>query len=252
MRSLKVLFSLSLLSSALMMSGCGRSGSSLNQSTLPLANGANGNLAGGSSFQAPIAQTPTTGTAEAMAGGRAVATAGGYVYENAPSVGDNAYNYYNQQNPCLFPQPGQAQNCQGGTQDYYGGNRPQQSTGAYPQYPNQNNFAGGYPQQTGTYPQQAGSYPQQVGTYPQQNGTFAQGYPQNNLPQNNYGQNTYAQSNQYSTYRAPVSTPQTRAPQASVPQTSAVAASKAQARINPNAGSGSRSSGGNSNKKISF
>lgn len=63
------LLRLSVLSaSALIMVGCGRSGS-LNQAQVPLAN--NTNLAaptGSATYMAPVAQPQTTGTAQAMAG----------------------------------------------------------------------------------------------------------------------------------------------------------------------------------------
>ncbi len=139
---------LSALSAALILVGCGRSGS-LNQTSMPLANPQTSS--GANSFMSPVTQT--SGANQAIPGGRAVATAsGGYVYEQNPAANNTAYNYYNQQNPCLFPQAGQQSACQGGSNAYYGGSQTQQSTGAYPQYaaPAVNNYAGGaYPANPG-------------------------------------------------------------------------------------------------------
>lgn len=237
---------LSALSAALILVGCGRSGS-LNQTTMPLPTPQTNS--GASSFMSPVNQT--SGNSQAMPGGRAVATAsGGYVYEQNPAANNTAYNYYNQQNPCLFPQAGQQSACQGGSNAYYGGSQTPQSTGAYPQYaaPATNNYAGStYPAQTGAYPQQGSAYPQQGSAYPQSGSTYApqnSGYAQN---PNTYAQNTYApatypannQNTAYNSYRAPA----TAAP------VNSGTASKAQSRINPNAVSSTSS---DPNKKISF
>lgn len=235
---------LSLVSAALIMVGCGRSGS-LNQTTMPLANNtaaAGTALAaptGSATYMAPVAQT--TGSAQATAGGRAVATSGGYVYEQDPSTNNTAYNYYNQQNPCLFPQAGQQVACQGAN-SYYAGNQPQQSTGAYPQYAAPaTNYAGaypaqgGYPQQNTAYAQQNTAYAQQASAYPQQGSAYTQqtaAYPQTNTA---YTQQTPA----YSSYSAQNAAP---APTASS------AANKAQSRINPNPVSGQSNGSG----KVSF
>lgn len=225
---------LSALSAALILVGCGRSGS-MNQTTMPLP--APQTNSGASAFMSPVTQT--SGNGQAIPGGRAVATAsGGYVYEQNPAANNTAYNYYNQQNPCLFPQAGQQSACQGGSNAYYGGNQVQQSTGAYPQYaaPAVNNYAGStYPAQTGAYPQQGSAYPQQGSAYPQQGGTYA---PQTAYAQNTYAPSAYPANNQsaaYNSYRAPVSSS---------------TASKAQSRINPNPVSSS--TGSDPNKKISF
>ena len=161
---------MSVLSMVVLTPSCGRS--AVNQAApLPLAN---------PTYSAPVPETqalPANGattSASAIPGGRAVATAGGYVYEQDPIAQNQAYGYYNQQNPCLFPQPGQ-QGCagQGGTQGYYQG--PQQATGAYPQY-NQGQYVNGqYPAGATAYPN-AQTYPQ---TYPQSvaQPAYAQSYP---------------------------------------------------------------------------
>ena len=233
---------LSVLSAtALVMVGCGRSGS-LNQTQLP--NNASGLAAptGSATYMAPVAQPQTAGTAQAMAGGRAVATSGGYVYEQDPSANNTAYNYYNQQNPCLFPQAGQQVACQSGSTGYYASNQPQQATGAYPQYaaPTTGYATGGaYPAQSG-YPQQNGAY---ASSYPQQGTAYTAntGYTQSAYPQTAYPQTAYPQSTAptYSSYNA-----QTAAPVA------ASSTTKAQSRLNPNPVSSQTS--GNGSNKISF
>lgn len=228
---------LSVLSAtALVMVGCGRSGS-LNQTQLP--NNASGLTAptGSATYMAPVAQPQTAGTAQAMAGGRAVATSGGYVYEQDPSANNTAYNYYNQQNPCLFPQAGQQVACQSGSTGYYASNQPQQATGAYPQYaaPTTGYATGGaYPAQSG-YPQQNGAY---ASSYPQQGTAYTAntGYTQSAYPQTAYPQST---APTYSSYNA-----QTAAPVA------ASSTTKAQSRLNPNPVSSQTS--GNGSNKISF
>lgn len=228
---------LSVLSAtALVMVGCGRSGS-LNQTQLP--NNASGLAAptGSATYMAPVAQPQTAGTAQAMAGGRAVATSGGYVYEQDPSANNTAYNYYNQQNPCLFPQAGQQVACQSGSTGYYASNQPQQATGAYPQYaaPTTGYATGGaYPAQSG-YPQQNGAY---ASSYPQQGTAYTAntGYTQSAYPQTAYPQST---APTYSSYNA-----QTAAPVA------ASSTTKAQSRLNPNPVSSQTS--GNGSNKISF
>lgn len=228
---------LSVLSAtALVMVGCGRSGS-LNQTQLP--NNASGLAAptGSATYMAPVAQPQTAGTAQAMAGGRAVATSGGYVYEQDPSANNTAYNYYNQQNPCLFPQAGQQVACQSGSTGYYASNQPQQATGAYPQYaaPTTGYANGGaYPAQSG-YPQQNGAY---ASSYPQQGTAYTAntGYTQSAYPQTAYPQST---APTYSSYNA-----QTAAPVA------ASSTTKAQSRLNPNPVSSQTS--GNGSNKISF
>lgn len=228
---------LSALSAALILVGCGRSGS-LNQTTIPFATPQASN--GASSFMAPVAQN--TGATQAVPGGRAVATAsGGYAYEENPALNNTAYNYYNQQNPCLFPQAGQQTNCQGGSNAYYGGNQASQSTGAYPQYaaPATNAYAGTtYPTQGSAYPAQGSAYPQQGTSYAPQTSAYPQtAYTQNT--QSTYAPSAYPAAGQtaYNSYNAPTTT---------APVSSSSTASKALARINPNASSQSSSSNGTS------
>ncbi len=91
-----------------------------------------------------------------------------------------------------------------------------------------------YTQQGSAYPQQGSAYPQQGNTYAPQNSAYPQTYPQTG-----YAQNT-TQNTAYNSYRAPVTT----AP------VSSSTASKAQARINPNAATQTTNS--DPNKKISF
>lgn len=239
MRLIQNVLRLSTLSAALILVGCGRSGS-LNQTAMPLAT--TQTISGANSFMAPIAQT--SGASQAVPGGRAVATAsGGYVYEQNPAANNTAYNYYNQQNPCLFPQAGQQSNCQGGSNAYYAGSQTQQSTGAYPQYaaPATNTYAAGsaYPAQGSAYPTQGSAYPQQGTGYAPQTSA----YPQTAYTQNTYAPSTYPTTGQtaYNSYNAPV---------AAAPVSSSTA-SKAQARINPNATT-SQVSTLNSGQKRSF
>lgn len=235
MRLIQNVLRLTALSAALILVGCGRSGS-LNQTAMPFATPQAGN--GASSFMAPVAQTP--GASQAIPGGRAVANAsGGYAYEQNPAVNNTAYNYYNQQNPCLFPQAGQQSNCQGGSNAYYAG-ASQQSTGAYPQYaaPTSNTYAGStYPVQgNASYPAQGNAYLQQGVGYTPQNSAYSQ------APQSNYAPSTYSPAGQtaYNSYSAP---------RAAAPVSNSTA-SKAQARINPNASTQSPFS--DTSKKNSF
>src|SRR5690606_10116319 len=55
-----------------------------------------------------------------------IATPSGYVYEQDSSSNNAAYNFYHSQNPCLYPKPGQATACAGGSSGYYSGQQQQQ------------------------------------------------------------------------------------------------------------------------------
>lgn len=118
--------SLVLASASMVLTACGRS-DTLNQ-TLALAPTPTSGQAswsgssGQQSYLAPTAQVQTSGSAQAVTGGRAVATPNGYVYEQNPTTNAAGYSFYNANNPCLFPRPGQQVNCNGNTPVY---NQPQ-------------------------------------------------------------------------------------------------------------------------------
>lgn len=108
-----------------LLTGCG-GGGNLNQvySATPMQ--ANNYL-----YPAPT-QIQTNGTAQALPGGRAVATATGYVYEQNAAANSPGYSYYNAQNACLYPVAGQTVNCgttaNGATAGYYTGQQPINTT----------------------------------------------------------------------------------------------------------------------------
>ncbi len=132
---------MTLMSISVGLTGCGRN--SVTQSALPVRQNAYSSSAtGATNYLYPTAKIQTPTNPQAMNGGRAVATPGGYVYEQNPLANSNGYAYYNSQNPCLYPKPGQQTNCSG-TASYTGG-----STGysTYNQSPNvPSTYAGAYP-----------------------------------------------------------------------------------------------------------
>lgn len=121
----------------LLLTGCGRD-TGLNPTIMAAGQTSFANAAGTAAtnnYLYPGAQPQTTGTAQATPGGRAVATATGYVYEQNPLANNAGYNFYNSQNPCLFPQAGQTSNCSsasGTTSGYYNGQQPGVTGTIYP------------------------------------------------------------------------------------------------------------------------
>ena len=140
------------------LTGCGRN--SVTQSALPVRQNAYANTAGASNYLYPTAKIQTPTNPQAMNGGRAVATPGGYVYEQNPLANSNGYAYYNSQNPCLYPKPGQQVNCSGTSSSYTGAT----GYGTYNQNPTvPSSYAGAYPA-TNTQPYASGVSTQPYGS----------------------------------------------------------------------------------------
>lgn len=177
-----------------LLSACGRS-TGLNQSSalpIPQQNAgsstyaANPNLAGTPQYAYPTPQLQGNASAQANPGGRAVATPNGYVYEQNPLANSTAYNYYNSQNPCLYPQPGQSTSGCGGNGSYYA---PQAGSTTYPQQNPTQVYGQSYPQ---TYPQApTQAYGQTPNPYAGGSVAAPQSYP--NAQTNPYAGNTVAQ-----------------------------------------------------------
>ncbi len=138
MKSIYLLFTL--VSISVGLTGCGRN--SITQSALPIQQNAYANTASGATnYLYPTAKIQTPTNPQAMNGGRAVATPTGYVYEQNPLANSNGYAYYNSQNPCLYPKPGQQVNCSGASA--YAGTTS--SGTGYNQNPNvPSSYAGAY------------------------------------------------------------------------------------------------------------
>lgn len=117
---------------AALLTACGGSGSNFNQTALPMTGSQTGWSANGTStaYAYPTPKLQTNGTAQAVPGGAALATPNGYVYEQGSTA--SGYGFYNAQNPCLYPQPGQQASC-AGSSSYYA-QQPRATTG-YPTTP---------------------------------------------------------------------------------------------------------------------
>jgi len=244
MRFRKPFLPLLALSSLFLMTACGRS--TANQMNYPAMTTAGSAYTstqpatGAYSYPAPQNAIQNS-SAQPVQGGRAVATANGYVYQQDPNASSNGYDFYNKQNPCLFSKPGQSVQCNGA--DAYYGN--QQTAARYPTTP--------------AYP----ATPQT--TYPTTNAA----YPANNTYGNTSGYvapatqaNPYAAGNTYTQQRAlpqPVSRPmqavarpvqQTQAP-ATIPTNAQSTASSRLAPAGTNTGS-APATGGESKPKVTF
>lgn len=246
--------SLLALSSLFVITACGRSNvnqlnypgitsGSAYSSTLP----ATQSQAGAYSYPTPQNLTQNA-TAQPVQGGRAVATANGYVYQQDPAASANGYSFYNAQNPCLFSQAGQSVQCNG-TSSYYG-QQPtaqQTQTGAY-----NPGYASAYPAtNTAQYPGSTPQYPATYGgtTSPTQTNPYSTG--------TTYGSNTaaYSQQRAVPTQRvAPL--PRATQPQqtntAPVPQATSSAAASRLAPTGTNTATNAQSSNTGSKPKVSF
>ncbi len=175
-----------------LLSGCGRSTGMNQTNALPTLQqnagsttyAANPNQATSPQYAYPTPQLQNNASAQASAGGRAVATPNGYVYEQSPLANSTAYNFYNSQNPCLYPKPGQSTSGCGSNGAYYA---PQAGSTGYPQTPNP-----AYPQ---SYSQVQPTYNPSTPNAYATGGTqaYPQSYPTAQTVANPYGSNTVTQ-----------------------------------------------------------
>lgn len=121
------------LMGAALLTACGGSGSNFNQTALPMTGSQPAWSANGTStaYAYPTPKLQTNGTAQAVPGGAALATPNGYVYEQGATA--SGYGFYNAQNPCLYPQPGQQASCSGSS-SYYA-QQPRAASTGYPTTP---------------------------------------------------------------------------------------------------------------------
>lgn len=121
---------------SLLLTGCGGGGNLNQQMILPQTQTQRSPYA----YASPLQPNTQQAAAQPIAGGKAVATPTGYVYEQDSSTQNAAYNFYHSQNPCLYPKPGQVTNCANGSNGYYAGQQQTHApstqlpgNGTYPQ-----------------------------------------------------------------------------------------------------------------------
>lgn len=258
---------LALLALSASLTGCGRG---VNNGVAPTMVGAQ-SYATTNSYLGSTPTVRTNGTAQATAGGRAVATATGYVYEQNAVTNAPGYNFYNAQNPCLYPRPGQTVSCgtaSGVNSGYYTGQQPTTATGVAGMA---SSYGSGYAMPSGTTPAPAyGTTPNAYGTTPAATspyGTPAATNPYGTATTNPYGTapatSSYGTPSSYGTapattspygtpaatnpYGTGTTTPSTYTGQ-SAPQTSS--ADRARSRIDTS--SSSTSTGSTGKKGVSF
>ncbi len=240
MKKSSILIAVTALSA--MLTGCG-GGNMGNVNQVYLAASQAQNQTANKYLYAAPPQIQTNGTAQASAGGRAVATSGGYVYEQNAAANSAGYSYYNAQNPCLYPVAGQAVNCgtsaNGANSGYYTGQQPVYQTN--PQA--SSSYGSGYavtPGGNGAVAPQTSSYGA-VNPAASSYGTATQANPYASTPTaaNPYGTTPASSTNPYGTG---ASTPSTYTGQSATQMTDA---ERARARIATNApaASGSTSTG---------
>lgn len=208
------LLSLMALSSLVMISACGSS--TMTQAYLMDGTQQQMGTSATGAYSYPAPQTLSQGTAQPVQGGKAVATANGYVYEQSPLSNATGYDFYNSQNPCLYPKPGQTVQCNG-TASYYN-TQPQQRVASNPTVPYGNSS---YPATNSSYPASS-SYGTGT-TYPGPAGSYATGTTNPYATGSSYATGTtYPSTSSYAQQAAPRSIPQT------VPQNTAVQSQTAQ------------------------
>lgn len=264
------LFWIALAAGSLLLTGCGGGGNLNQQMLLPTQQSTLQRSP--YAYATPLQPSAQNASAQAQPGGRAIATPGGYVYEQDSSTNNAAYNFYHSQNPCLYPKPGQVTACAGNSSGYYAGQQQQQGqlnqmqqmqpglTYAQPQY--------------GTQPMQGSQVnpyasPYGSGTTPMNGMTPS--YNMSQMPAgttNPYGStNPYAALNNQPMLNNPYASqygsmtagqqpralpqPQPQSPAVSGQSTGGSEAQRAQSRIAPDGHEASGSTGG-SKQKITF